>query len=88
MDNNVLTAVPLFLFMGYLVERAGIVAKLFYAIRLASYRLPGSIVVAALVTSATSTNVSQNAKAAAAGPVRLAAPYLVPIFANPFSITS
>ena len=31
MDNNVLTAVPLFLFMGYLVERAGIVAKLFFA---------------------------------------------------------
>jgi TRAP-type mannitol/chloroaromatic compound transport system permease large subunit len=27
MDNNVLTAVPLFLFMGYLVERAGIVAN-------------------------------------------------------------
>ena len=27
MDNNVLTAVPLFLFMGYLVERAGIVAE-------------------------------------------------------------
>ena len=26
MDNNVLTAVPLFLFMGYLVERAGIVS--------------------------------------------------------------
>ena len=38
MDNNVLTAVPLFLFMGYLVERAGIVAKLFYAIRLAAHR--------------------------------------------------
>ena len=36
MDNNVLTAVPLFLFMGYLVERAGIVAKLFFAIRLAN----------------------------------------------------
>ena len=31
MDNNVLTAVPLFLFMGYLVERAGIVSKLFFA---------------------------------------------------------
>jgi TRAP-type mannitol/chloroaromatic compound transport system permease large subunit len=30
MDNNVLTAVPLFLFMGYLVERAGIVSKLFF----------------------------------------------------------
>ena len=52
MDNTVLTAVPLFLFMGYLVERAGIVAKLFFAIRLASHRLPASIAVAALVTCA------------------------------------
>jgi tripartite ATP-independent transporter DctM subunit len=50
MDNNVLTAVPLFLFMGYLVERAGIVAKLFFAIRLASHRLPASMAVAALIT--------------------------------------
>jgi tripartite ATP-independent transporter DctM subunit len=50
MDNHVLTAVPLFLFMGYLVERAGIVAKLFFAIRLASHRLPASMAVAALVT--------------------------------------
>jgi tripartite ATP-independent transporter DctM subunit len=52
MDNNVLTAVPLFLFMGYLVERAGIVAKLFFAIRLASHRLPASMAVAALITCA------------------------------------
>ena len=50
MDNHVLTAVPLFLFMGYIVERAGIVAKLFFAIRLASHRLPASMAVAALVT--------------------------------------
>jgi len=50
MDNNVLTAVPLFLFMGYLVERAGIVSKLFFAIRLASHRLPASMAVAALIT--------------------------------------
>jgi tripartite ATP-independent transporter DctM subunit len=50
MDNHVLTAVPLFLFMGYLVERAGIVAKLFFAIRLASHRLPASMAVAALIT--------------------------------------
>jgi len=50
MDNHVLTAVPLFLFMGYIVERAGIVAKLFFAIRLASYKLPASMAVAALVT--------------------------------------
>ena len=52
MDNTVLTAVPLFLFTGYLVERAGIVAKLFFAIRLASHRLPASMAVAALVTCA------------------------------------
>ncbi len=50
MDNHFLTAVPLFLFMGYLVERAGIVAKLFNAIRLASSGLPASMAVAALVT--------------------------------------
>ena len=52
MDNTVLTALPFFLFMGYLVERAGIVAKLFFAIRLASHRLPASMAVAALVTCA------------------------------------
>ena len=52
MDNNVLTAVPLFLFMGYLVERAGIVSRLFFAIRLASHKLPASMAVAALVTCA------------------------------------
>ena len=52
MDNTVLTAVPLFLFMGYLVERAGIVARLFNAIRLASHGLPASMAVAALVTCA------------------------------------
>ena len=52
MDNTVLTAVPLFLFMGYLVERAGIVARLFFAIRLASHGLPASMAVAALVTFA------------------------------------
>ena len=50
MDNTVLTAVPLFLFMGYLVERAGIVSRLFFAIRLASHRLPASMAVAALIT--------------------------------------
>ena len=52
MDNTVLTAVPLFLFMGYLVERAGIVSRLFFAIRLASHRLPASMAVAALITCA------------------------------------
>jgi tripartite ATP-independent transporter DctM subunit len=50
MDNHFLTAVPLFLFMGYLVERAGIVARLFNSIRLASSGLPASMAVAALIT--------------------------------------
>merc|ERR1711991_349235 len=50
MDNHVLTAVPLFLFLGYLVERAGIVSRLFFAIRLASHSLPASMAVAALIT--------------------------------------
>ena len=50
MDNHFLTAVPLFLFMGYLVERAGIVVRLFNSIRLASSGLPASMAVAALVT--------------------------------------
>ena len=52
MDNTVLTAVPLFLFMGYLVERAGIVSRLFFAIRLACHGLPASMAVAALITCA------------------------------------
>ena len=60
MDNNVLTAVPLFLFMGYLVERAGIVAKLFFAIRLASHRLPASMAVAALITCALFSTAVEN----------------------------
>ena len=52
MDNTVLTAVPLFLFMGYLVERAGIVSRVFFAIRLACHGLPASMAVAALITCA------------------------------------
>ena len=52
MTNHVLIAVPLFLFMGYVVERAGIVAKLFSSLRLALHRLPGSMAVAAIVTCA------------------------------------
>ena len=52
MDNHVLTAVPLFLFMGYIVERSGIVKKLFLSIRLAAHKLPASMAVAALITCA------------------------------------
>ena len=50
MSNDVLTAVPLFLFMGYIVERANIVAKLFQTLNIATRHLPGSMAVAALIT--------------------------------------
>jgi tripartite ATP-independent transporter DctM subunit len=50
MSNDVLVAVPLFLFMGYVVERANIVNRLFFSIQLAARNLPGSMAVAALAT--------------------------------------
>ena len=52
MENDVLVAIPLFLFMGYVVERANIVSRLFYSLQLATRHLPGSMAVAALVTCA------------------------------------
>ena len=52
MTSDVLIAVPLFLFMGYLVERANLIKKLFHAIHIASARIPGSLAVATLVTCA------------------------------------
>lgn len=52
MSNDVLVAVPLFLFMGYVVERANIVERLFFTIQLAARHLPGSMAVAALITCA------------------------------------
>ena len=52
MSNEVLTAVPLFLFMGYIVERANIVNRLFSTLNIASRNVPGSMGVAALITCA------------------------------------
>jgi tripartite ATP-independent transporter DctM subunit len=52
MANDVLTAVPLFLFMGYIVERANIVDRLFHTLQIAARRLPGSMAIAALATCA------------------------------------
>lgn len=60
MSNEVLTAVPLFLFMGYVVERANIVDRLFTTLNIAAKGIPGSMGVAALVTCAlfaTSTGI-------------------------------
>ena len=52
MANDVLTAVPLFLFMGYIVERANIVDRLFFTMQVALRRMPGSMAIAALGTCA------------------------------------
>jgi tripartite ATP-independent transporter DctM subunit len=52
MENDVLVAIPLFLFMGYVVERANIVNRLFFILQLATRHLPGSMAVAALATCA------------------------------------
>jgi TRAP-type mannitol/chloroaromatic compound transport system permease large subunit len=52
MANDILTAVPLFLFMGYIVERANIVDRLFTTLYIASRRMPGSMAIAALATCA------------------------------------
>jgi tripartite ATP-independent transporter DctM subunit len=52
MSNDVLVAVPLFLFMGYVVERANIVDRLFFSIQIATRHVPGSMAVAALATCA------------------------------------
>jgi len=50
MANDVLIAVPLFVFMGYLVERANLIETLFKSLHLAMARLPGALAVATLVT--------------------------------------
>jgi tripartite ATP-independent transporter DctM subunit len=50
--NDVLVAVPLFLFMGYLVERANILDRLFLSIQRAAHQVPGSLALAALATCA------------------------------------
>jgi len=41
MSNDVLIAIPLFVFMGYLVERANLIEKLFKSLHLAMARVPG-----------------------------------------------
>lgn len=52
MSNDVLIAIPLFLFMGYLVERANVLERLFKSLQLAFGSLPASLAVASLITCA------------------------------------
>jgi tripartite ATP-independent transporter DctM subunit len=58
MENDTLVAIPLFLFMGYVVERANIVNKLFYSLQMAARNLPGSMAVASLITCAVFSTAS------------------------------
>ncbi len=51
-NNDVLVAVPLFLLMGYLVERSNLLDNLFHSIQLALRRVPASLAVATLITCA------------------------------------
>jgi tripartite ATP-independent transporter DctM subunit len=52
MNNDVLISIPLFLFMGYIIERANILDRLFHSLQVGLRFLPGSMAVAALVTCA------------------------------------
>jgi tripartite ATP-independent transporter DctM subunit len=52
MSNDVLLSIPLFLFMGYVIERANILDRLFNALQLALGWVPGSLAVATLATCA------------------------------------
>jgi tripartite ATP-independent transporter DctM subunit len=52
MNSDVLVAVPLFLLMGYMVERSNLLDKLFASVQLALKWVPGSLAVATLVTCA------------------------------------
>src|SRR5437773_9866943 len=60
MQNDVLVAIPLFLFMGYIIERAGILDELFHAVNVMFGWLPGSLAIATLATGtifATATGI-------------------------------
>jgi TRAP-type mannitol/chloroaromatic compound transport system permease large subunit len=52
MANDVLVSIPLFVFMGYIIERANILDRLFRSIQLAIGWMPGALAVATLATCA------------------------------------
>ena len=52
MTNDALVSVPLFLFMGYMVERANILDRLFFSLQVSLRFLPGALAVATLATCA------------------------------------
>ncbi len=52
MNSDILVAIPLFLFMGYMIERSNILDKLFLSLQVAFRKVPGAMAIAALVTCA------------------------------------
>jgi tripartite ATP-independent transporter DctM subunit len=52
LNNDALVSIPLFLFMGYIIERANILDRLYYSLQLATKNVPGSLAVATLLTCA------------------------------------
>ena len=49
MTNDVLISIPLFVLMGYVMERGALVDKMFYSIQLAFRNVPASLAVATLI---------------------------------------
>jgi TRAP-type mannitol/chloroaromatic compound transport system permease large subunit len=49
MNNDTLLSIPLFVLMGYIMERGALVDKMFHSVQLAFRRLPGSLAVTTLV---------------------------------------
>jgi TRAP-type mannitol/chloroaromatic compound transport system permease large subunit len=49
MTNDVLVSIPLFVLMGYVMERGALVDKMFYSFQLAFRRVPASLAVASLI---------------------------------------
>src|SRR6185295_7198562 len=49
MNNETLLSIPLFVFMGYIIERAALVDKMFYSVQLAFRRVPASLAVTTLL---------------------------------------
>src|SRR3970040_30169 len=52
MTNDVLLSVPLFVFMGYIMERAALVDRMFHSVQLAFRRVPASLAVTTLLVCA------------------------------------
>lgn len=52
MTNDVLISIPLFVFMGYIIERANILDRLFRSLQLAAGPMPGALAIATLATCA------------------------------------